>query len=243
MSYSRKDIKTKVGQALKNPATLYTKDFVNYRGNVVNGERYTEIAAMELRKQGNLTLLRGIPKITREASYKTESHKELAKREKPSDSNREEEWIAIGLYGKKLDCIGKVIDFQTPLKDGSGDTAGKIDLLSYNKNENTAYILELKKPQSEETLLRCVLEAYTYWKTVDKKKLLRDFELEGVELRKAVLVFKNSVAYNDFIGDECDAVYSLMTKQLGVDLFVLNKKCDNIIEGYKHRVLKKISEE
>ena len=35
----------------------------------------------------------------------------------------------------------------------------------------------MKKADSQETMLRCVLEGFTYRKTVDGEKLLRDFEL------------------------------------------------------------------
>lgn len=38
-------------------------------------------------------------------------------------------------------------------------------------------ILELKKPDSDETMLRCVLEGFTYLKMLDAEKLLADFEL------------------------------------------------------------------
>lgn len=79
--------------------------------------------------------------------------------------------------GKVFDVIGKIIDYQTPLKDIQTDKAGKIDLLAYNENEKTLRILELKKLDSKETMLRCVLEAYTYLKIVDKAKLLKDFGL------------------------------------------------------------------
>ena len=237
MSYSRDEIKLKANDALNNPATLYAQPFVNYKGGV-NGERYTEIVAREISrrvKSDNLAAFRhGIKMITREESYKTASHFELAKQERPAGSNRGEEWIAKEMFGKSFDYIGEVIDFQIPLNNTSNDGAGKIDLLSYNISENTAYILELKKPASEETLLRCVLEVFTYWKIVDKEKLMRDFDIVGAELRKAVLVYENSVAYKDFQDDECEAVYTLMCDKLHVDLFVLGSGGERVIDGYRH---------
>jgi hypothetical protein len=236
MPYTSEKIKEKVREALiTNPATVYKRGFVNNKG-CADGERYTEIIARELWrdiKSDDHELFQNIPKITREKSYKTKSHEKLAEREKPKKSNRDEEWIAIGMYGKTFDCIGKILDFQTPLKNNADDDAGKIDLLSYNADENAAYILELKKPESDETLLRCALEAYTYWKIVDKEKLLCDFGIKGADLRKAVLVFKNCVAYKDFIGDECDSVKDFMTNILHVDLFVLNDEISNVIKEYK----------
>lgn len=131
--------------------------------------------------------------ISRKSSYKVKTHDGTIKNEK---SNREEEMIAMKLFdfsqnqGKVFDIIGKIIDYQTPLKNVRGDKAVKIDLLAYNENENenkiekTLRILELKRPDSEETMLRCVLEAYTYLKVVDKAKLLKDFGLpEDTEIK------------------------------------------------------------
>jgi TPR repeat protein len=257
-SYTKEEIIEKVHEALQSPTTLYRRGFVNYSGKV-GGQRYTEIIARELSK--NMAALRSIPTIHRQSSYKVDEHEELADRPKPENSNRDEEWFAIGMYGKTYKHIGKVIDFQTPLKAVSDSVAGKIDLLSYNEEENTAYILELKKIDSKETLLRCVLETYTYWKTVDGEKLLRDFGIEGVELRKAVLLFNNCteyeeylksgsdeafdlteavlnsdscLAYKDFLGDDCDNVYALMTDKLKVDLFILNAKGNEVIDAYRH---------
>ena len=49
----------------------------------------------------------------------------------------------------------------------------------------TLRILELKEPDSKETMLRCVLEGYTYLKTVDQAKLLADFGLPASTVVKA----------------------------------------------------------
>ena len=157
---------------------FYSQDFVNYRGKTSDKERYyyTEIIAKWL--LDNIELFNDIKMISRENSYKVDSHDGKIKNEK---SGREEEIIAMKLFdfsqnqGKVFDIIGKIIDYQTPLKNVQTDKAGKIDLLAYNENEKTLRILELKKPDSKETMLRCVLEAYTYLKVVDKAKLLKDF--------------------------------------------------------------------
>lgn len=66
-----------------------------------------------------------------------------------------------------LNILGKVLDYQTPLKDKQDDKAVKIDIVSYNKDIKTVYLLELKIEDSKETMLRCVLEIYTYLKTLD----------------------------------------------------------------------------
>jgi len=257
-TYTAEEIKIKVHEALEtNPATVYQQNFINSTG-YINGIRYTDIIAYELwkgNKPNNRKLFLSIPKITRCESYKTKSHENPVIMEKPKNTNRTEEWIAKDMYGKTYDFIGKIIDFQTPLKNTKNDKIGKIDLVSYNENENVVYILELKKPENNEdlkkpenneieqkkpikkvTLLWCVLEAYTYWKTVDKDKLLCDFGIcKNVEVRKAVLIFNNCTAYTDFVGNDCDSVRDLMINKLHVDLFVLNDTHDKVIEGYIHK--------
>jgi len=165
-TYSKDEIIKKLEVAKSEMWKFYSQDFVNYRGKTSDKERdyYTEIIAKWL--LDNIELFNDIKMISRENSYKVDSHDG---KNKDNDSNREEEIIAMKLFdssqnqGKVFDIIGKIIDYQTPLKNVRGDKAGKIDLLAYNENEEekTLRILELKKPDSEETMLRCVLEAYT----------------------------------------------------------------------------------
>ena len=233
MAYSGENIIEKVNAALMNPATLCAEPFVNYRGSF-GGVRYTETAAREISRPKNLAAFCGMSTISREKSYKTESHKELANRIKPENSNRDEEWIAISMYGKTFDGIGEIIDFQTPLKNTANDRAGKIDLLSFNKAENVAFTFEFKKPGNKDTLLHCVLQSYTNGEIVDGDKLLRDFCIEGAELRKAVLIFKSCAAYAEFLDDDFEAVRSIMRDILHVDLFVLNDDWSEVIDGYIH---------
>jgi len=164
---------------------------------------YTEIIAKWL--LDNIELFNDIKMISRENSYKVDSHDGKIKNEK---SGREEEIIAMKLFdfsqnqGKVFDIIGKIIDYQTPLKNVQTDDVGKIDLLAYNENEKTLRILELKKPESKETMLRCVLEAYTYLKILDKTKLLKDFELpENTEIKACPFVFYGKEQYREMQQD------------------------------------------
>ncbi len=143
--------------------------------------------------------------ISRESSYKVDSHNGIIKDE---NSNREEEKIAMKLFdysqnkGVTFDIIGKIIDYQTPLKNVQKDDVGKIDLLAYNEKEKTLKILELKKPDSKETMLRCVLEAYTYLKIADKTKLLKDFELpEDTIIKACPFVFVEGEQYKEIQED------------------------------------------
>ena len=51
----------------------------------------------------------------------------------------------------------------------------EIDLLAFDEKNGVLRLLELKVPNSTETMLRCVLEAYTYLRLVDREKLIQDF--------------------------------------------------------------------
>lgn len=225
MAYTREEIIAMVHKALETPEKLYALRFVNYKG-FTDGERYTEIAARELLE--HVDVLFGIQVIKRQ-NYKTKSHERLAQIEQREESRHDEEWIAKKLLGKTMNTIGTIIDYQTPLKSKQSDKAGKIDLLAYNENEKTLYILELKKSDSRETLLRCILEIYTYSKTVDKKNLLRSFSLsDDTSIREAALIYENkkSQPYKDFMV-EATSVRAL-ARELGVDIFIIDEAGENI---------------
>ncbi len=193
IQYTKNEILTDCESALSEPEFFYNASMVNYRGITKDtAEPYSEIISEFL--LDNLKRY-NIPVITRQTSYKTEGHDGVCN----EASNRKEELMAMQIYNQgKLNIIGKILDYQTPLKNKRTDTASKIDLLAYDGD--TLRILELKKPDSEETLLRCVLEGYTYLNTVDKKKLLRDFELPNVTAIIACpFVFKDSAQHKEWL--------------------------------------------
>ena len=230
-TYSKDEIKKKLEVAKSEMWKFYSQDFVNYRGKTSDKERdyYTEIIAKWL--LDNIELFNDIKMISRENSYKVDSHDGKIKNEK---SEREEEIIAMKLFdfsqnqGKVFDIIGKIIDYQTPLKNVQTDKAGKIDLLAYNEKENpkTLRILELKKLDSKETMLRCVLEAYTYLKIVDKAKLLKDFALpENTIIKACPFVFYGKEQYREMqaIKDDRKNLGKLIEK-LGIEVIYLEEK-------------------
>ena len=191
--YTKNEILTDCECALSKPELFYNASMVNYRGETKDTvEPYSEIIAEFLLNNLNRY---NIPTITRQTSYKTETHDAVYDKE----SNRKEEIIAMQIFSQgNLNIVGEILDYQTPLKNKRTDTAGKIDLLAYDGN--TLRILELKKPDSKETLLRCVLEGYTYLNTVDRKKLLHDFKLpDNTEIVACPFVFKNSVQYKEWL--------------------------------------------
>lgn len=201
-NYTRQKIISACKLALEeNIATFYQADFINYRGVTTDtDELYNEIVCEFI--CDNIELFKNtIPNITRKNSYKVESHNG----EYSENSNREEELTAMKMFnqsknGYVYDCIGKIIDYQTPLKSKRGDVAGKIDLLSYDGK--TLRVLELKKKDSEETMLRCIVEGYTYLKTANTAKLLADFGLPvDTKVKASPFVFKDKAQHKEMKED------------------------------------------
>lgn len=217
--------KNEILEEIQDMVNFYKRKVVNYRGKTSDSkDYYTEVVAEWILK--NIYLFDYIKPITREKSYKVDSHDGIIKNE---ESKREEEKIAMKLFDlsqnqrKVFDAIGKIIDYQTPLKDIQTDKAGKIDLLAYNKKEKILRILELKRPGSKETMLRCVLEAYTYSKVVDKAKLLKDFGLaEDTVIKACPFVFYGKEQYREMQQDR-EHLKDLIEK-LGIEVIYLEEK-------------------
>ncbi|MEZ7733992.1 hypothetical protein O3799_10775 [Fusobacterium periodonticum] len=226
--YSKEEIIKKLEESKSEMGQFYSENFLNYISETSDKEGdYTEIIAEWL--LNNIKLFDEIKPITREKNYKVKTHDGKIKNEK---SNREEEIIAMKLFelsqnqGKVFDIIGKIIDYQTPLKNIRADKAGKIDLLAYNEEEKILRILELKRPNSDETMLRCVLEAYTYLKVVDKVKLLKDFGLpEDTEIKACAFVFYDGKQHKEMkeIKDNRKNLGKLIGK-LGIEVIYLKEE-------------------
>lgn len=228
--YIRDEIINKL-ENLKDISTLYKEDFINYRGDTIDTkEKYTEVIAEWL--LNNIDLLYKIKKITRLSSYKVDTHDG---KHNNQNSNRLEEIMAIEIFNQKsLNILGKVLDYQTPLKNERDDKAGKIDIVSYNKDIKTVYLLELKKEDNEETMLRCVLEIFTYSKTLDKDKFLEDFNLpKDTKIKASPLVFFNGSQYKEMSGSDNKYLKDLI-KKLEIELFYISKNNNseyNITKG------------
>lgn len=158
---------------LVNIETLYNSNCVNWTGKTSDtNEPYSEVIANELLR--NLKEFDNIKPITRTNTYCRENHCKIEM--DICNSNRNEEMFAKRLTGLNLEGLGLILDYQIPLKGTRADKgAGKIDLISFNQQTNTLYLIELKYKENPETLLRASLESYTYYNVIDREKLLADY--------------------------------------------------------------------
>jgi hypothetical protein len=164
------------------PSEFYRGDndeskIITWRGRAKDFDQsYSDIIATELLKKENLEWLKSIsvdnPYLDK--SYFPDTHSRNSNFN-PNKSNREEAYIVKDLI-KNKDCA--FFDEQIPLMN-----LGKmnIDLIRFDINNTekpTIQIMELKRPDIDnysETLLRCVLEIYTYRKVINDDKLKNDF--------------------------------------------------------------------
>lgn len=230
-NYTEKEIRAKVEKFLTedNIATLYQQEFVGYTGNASDGEKdhkrpYSEIIAEILLKDieaGN-NVLNKISEVIRKKSYKIPSHQGNCPGAKKT--SRVEEWIAKDMFNQTYATIGKVFDYQVPLKGKQSDkNVGKIDLVSETKD--TVYLLELKREDNTESILRCVLEIYTYFKQLQHHQFLDNFKLsEKSKIIPAILVFKNGKQHCQFMS-ESKNVNKLM-KKLGIKMLTIKSTYD-----------------
>ena len=192
-SYTSTQIISRLSSYFKNTncKNLYKEACLNYKGVTKDtNETYSKVIVDYL-AQNIKDFISQLSKIgiTRKKSYKVKSHNGLSdfNFEKHIAGERREEKISHAMFCQHKNnptVFGRILDYQIPLKNISSDSGvGKIDLLSSKtyKNDgeerNKIYILELKKDNSKESLLRCILEAYTYSKIVNKEKLCSDFDL------------------------------------------------------------------
>ena len=179
----------------KFAANFYKSAIVNYKGYVKGSkDLYSEVIAETLVTDGFIKdWLNLIP--VRPEHFKINHSNENEKLDALKITNRKEEILAkLLFYQGNIDGLGYIFDYQTPLKEARNDTYGKIDLLGYNKDDKCYSVIELKyRPSgSEETLLRCVLEAYTYYKLLDINQIKSAVGHDGIQKLKELSGYKHT---------------------------------------------------
>lgn len=213
MKYTKEEIINKL-KGIKEISEIYNSSIINYRGKTKDtDEKYTEIISKEIIDNYQIYNFDNINCINRKQKYKITTHDgEFSK-----ESNRREEITAMKMFNNDYAELGKILDYQIPLKDKRNSNAGKIDLISYNERNNILYLIELKNDSSVETLLRCVLEIVTYSKQINKQKLITDFNLKNnVNIKLAILIFKGTNPYKD-IKDE---YVNKLIEKFNIDIFI-----------------------
>ena len=171
----------------KFATNFYKSAVVNYKGKVTGSkDLYSEVIAETLINDNFikdwLNLIPVRPEHFKINHPNTDENVDALK-----ITNRKEEILAkLLFYQHEVSGLGYIFDYQTPLKKTRNDSYGKIDLLGYNTDDKCYSVIELKyRPSgSEETLLRCVLEAYTYYRLLDIKQINSAVGHDGIQQLK-----------------------------------------------------------
>ncbi len=231
MKKTRIETINELKKELSNIENLYKSKCVNWTGTTKDtDELYSEIIANELLRE--LKEFDKILTVTRTETYCRENHCNIEI--DICNSNRDEENFAKRITGLTLDGLGLIKDFQIPLKDTRADKGlGKIDLISFNEETKTLYLIELKYEGNKETLLRASLESYTYYEIVDKAKLIDDcfnnqkfilnkvynhIDPTEINVKPAVLVVPKCNAYNELEDVELGERPKLKALALALDI-------------------------
>lgn len=180
-------IREKVRNKLENdPNLFYKESFLNYTGKTIDTkEPYTEVIADELvkyydqlRRIGENYPIRKAKSFNAHPNHIPNVNCRL---KQFNQLEYCEKLLAIALYNSNnTDCLGKILDYEVPLKEKQSDKHGKIDLVSLK--DQSVILIELKikaKNGIDETLLRALLEIYTYYKLIKNSfdKIMKDYKL------------------------------------------------------------------
>ena len=195
-----KDKNVKLTEVQKFAANFYKVPIINYKGYVtdklkVNNTRYSEVIADTLVSKGYIKTWLELEPLRPNHFDTGHNHSESVDINKLQISNRKEEILAkLLFYQRDVKDLGYIFDYQTPLKAARSDSYGKIDLLGYNTDDKYYSVIELKyRPSgSDETLLRCVLEAYTYYKLLDLDQIVSTDSHEGISVLRNLKGYKHT---------------------------------------------------
>lgn len=238
-NYLKETVVNNLNEKLQAIDLLYKSSILNRIGLTKDTkEYYTEVYSEEL--LNNIKKLDSIKRVTRKKSYFVNSHLSV---NYTITSNRHEDMFSKRLMGLNLSEIGYVLDYQIPLKDTNKDKGlGKIDLLTYQDHKERMHIVELKYGDNKETLLRAVLECYTYFKTVNLEILIADyineytsrvFEFDestnssNIKIVPTVLLSKSCNAYKELKEMEKGLRPNLkeLVDKLGVEIYTIEINC------------------
>ena len=181
---------------------FYQQPFLNYQGQTTDTRQpYVEVIAAELLQRKDQIKRIGVDVPIRREKFFNMLHDGApnvdARLKRFGKLTYSEKLLAIAIFNSGAEfCFGKVFDYQVPLKEHQKDRFGEIDLAA--RSGGSIKLLELKiDGKGKETLLRALLEVYTYYKLLDGsvKKFITDYDLPaGAYLQPGILTERSSLS-------------------------------------------------
>lgn len=131
----------------------------------------------------------------RQSSFRTDSHRGQISLNTDISQLTEKRLVRALFNSRLLPVLGTAVDYEVPLKNTAEAPHGDIDLICHAGT--SCLCLEAKKPDSTESLLKPILQAYTYTSLVATRRhsFLADFGLpETTALAPGVLTFTSATS-------------------------------------------------
>lgn len=230
----------KMVEAQRAETSFYQIHALNYQGVSYEGKRYSEDLASYILKylaEGKLKeLLLEKSHMESEKEFekgpiheKSQTYNPKSKRNEEKIAKRlmEQETVKVSQYEKDT----KVVDYQVPVNRVWHSSEGKVDLVLANGKETI--IGELKDEDSKESLLRAMIEIYTYKLKIEScpsaKKRFEDCYHHST-IQPAVLFFADeaSLPYRDYCGAMQGSMPKLgeLAQKLGILFFEIQPKAN-----------------
>jgi hypothetical protein len=129
----------------------------------------------------------------RQRSFRVPDHRGQIKLQTGIEQLTEKRLVRAMYNLTDVPVLGKVIDYEIPLKETDDANHGDIDLLCVQSD--VAFCVEAKKPGSNESILKAALQAFVYTLLVATRRaaFLADFAFSAtVRLTPAVLTFASA---------------------------------------------------
>jgi hypothetical protein len=176
----------------------------NYMGNLRGGtEPYTEcVSRMLLRDFGVLTTIgRDLSKVRNRGFNQRHNgvSRDERRQQRDGKTSFNERPFAVALFNSGRDYpFGRIFDYEVPLRPSRAVKIGEIDLVAVLAREVTAVELKIgssEAGETKETLLRAIMEAYTFCTLLNLRQDLfaLEFKLVAILLRPAVLTVGDSL--------------------------------------------------
>lgn len=140
-------------------------------------------------------LIKDAKKISRKKSYNLVHNPESVNQDEGALMSSEKLLVKNMFSGKieHNEVFGELIEYEVPLNDKQKDGTGDIDFIS--KYGDKLWMVEIKRPKNDKSLLRAVLEIQSYYQIVDREKLINSFRehfSRDTKIEKIVAIFNDS---------------------------------------------------
>ena len=171
-----------------------SKDWYSiYQWGRTSGAAYTEWIAEWIVESFDLIRLETAG--LRMNRFKTEDHKGQAQLQTDISQFTEKRFVRAVFNLGEISPLGKIIDYEVPLKATGSAEHGDIDLLCLASGD--LLCVEAKNPQKSESVLKAILQAvvYTWLASVHIDKFIDEFKLPmPTRLTPAILIFRDSAS-------------------------------------------------